>query len=206
MKRLALIVLAALALAAPAAAANQPSGLLDGAASEIAGRPVTVFCETSWREWIANGDAAGFDDSGWAGYTFPTTPGSDSVIYLAPDECHLLTFAAVYKLGGDGVGIAEGSYAVHAFVHEAVHLLLHSPDEHAVDCKALTLDEGIAEKWFGLAPTVTTTAYRVVRRNHKIIAVRPFQVTGPNPLIDSFVRFDQRWHDALPAPYSGPCS
>lgn len=183
-------------------AGNNPDPRLDAAASYVAGKPVTVWCEESITDWVQWGQSAGQNFDFMEGFTYPTIPGY-STIYLSPRVC--LTLHALLDQGAENVGAYWGSLAVHTLVHESVHLLTGSADEHYVDCMALTKDADVAEQFFSWPTTETIYNTVVVRKKHRIVAVKSVGTNVTSPLLTAFNSFDQGWHDAAPAPYSGPC-
>lgn len=204
MKWILLMCAAAILLIAPAArAGNFSDSRLDAAASYVAGKPVTVWCEESITDWVQVGQSMGQDFDFTEGFTFPTIP-NYSTIYLAPNVC--LTLHALLDQGAENVGAYWGSLAIHTLVHESVHLLTGSTDEHFVDCTALTKDADVAEKFFAW-PTTEQVYHDVVVRNkkHRIVGVRTVSTSVTSPLLTAFTSFDQGWHDAAPAPYNGSC-
>ena len=66
-----------------ATAANQPHPVFDAAASSVAGKPLTVWCEMDGAEWDRQLNEAG--RQGWQafGFTYPDTP----VVYMSPLVC-----------------------------------------------------------------------------------------------------------------------
>jgi hypothetical protein len=211
MKRLAVLAITlALALASVAAAnaANTPHLTLDAVASEVAGKPVSVHCETNEAQWInwelqANAVLHGF--------TYISSP----VVYIAPHHCNTLRFALTY--GYREVGITWLSDAVATVVHEAVHQR-GIRDECQTEKIAMSLTMSIAERHFGLTQTVpqtqhyTKTVTKVMRRKiagkWRLVRV-PTQVAVsesvemPNPDYARFQQWMMAWHNSLPAQYQG---
>jgi hypothetical protein len=202
---LAACVLAVAAIPAAASAANQPDSRLDAAASYVAGRSVSVWCESSAADWIHAGDAHSEDWSGVAGFSYPLAgPPYDSWVFISPEQCHTLQLLLANPGTGD-VGPAEASLAVHTLVHEATHLALHSGDEHLVDCTALTHDADVATRFFGIPQTDQQVRYLPVRRNGHTVAMRRVVQSVPSAYLARFNTWDQAWHNNAPAPYSGAC-
>lgn len=150
-----LLAAVAAALAGTAQAGNQPHPTLDAIASEVAGRPVSVWCETDWDDWHT-----------MTGGRFPgafVRSLTDTVAYMGPLRCTDLTAAvsgsaSVTQLGG----------GLQALLHEAVHLR-GVLDEGETDCTALGLVREYAIRYFGFPETVAekrrvTRTVRVKRR------------------------------------------
>jgi hypothetical protein len=194
----------ALASATAAGAANSPHPKLDGVATQVAGKPVSVHCETDeyqWRYW-ENGSLL-------HGFTYLSTP----VVYIAPKHCYTLHFALKY--GYREVGVTYLSDAIATLVHEAVHQR-GIRDECQTEKVAQSLVMSVAEQTFGLSRTVSEAQYstktltKVLRRKiagkWRSIKV-PTQLTTramvqvPNSDYARFQAWALVWHNGLPAQY-----
>jgi hypothetical protein len=200
MARFPIVVALALALVAPAAAGNVPNSQLDAAASAVAGKPVTVWCESHWSEWIHTGDSVEKDWSSLGGFTILSEP----IVYLSPDICETLHALLRY---GDDVGSYHASVAIHVLVHEAVHQT-GIENEGETDCKALALDRQVALDHFGYSETepqqyIAKTVKRVKGKRVTTYAVRTRQV--PSRRLADFSSWTLAWHKAAPAEYQGAC-
>ena len=209
MKRLVVLALAltfALASVTAANAANSPHPTLDAVATEVAGKPVSVHCETNeaqWRYW-ENGSIL-------HGFAYPSRP----IVDIAPRHCNTLRFALTY--GYREVGITWLSDAVATVVHEAVHQR-GIRDECQTEKIAMSLTMSVAERHFGLTQTepetrhYTKTLTKVLRRKiagrWRLVRV-PTQVAvsesvqAPNPDYARFQQWMMAWHSTLPAEYQG---
>jgi hypothetical protein len=146
---LAAAVLAALlAATSTAQAANQPHPTLDAIASEVAGRPVTVWCETDEGEWLAL-------TKGRTGVTGFARFG-DTIAYVAPSRCGALHAG----LAGTATLFDLGR-SLLVLLHESLHLR-GIRDEGETDCTALGLVKTYAVRYFGFAELATEE--RVVER------------------------------------------
>jgi hypothetical protein len=146
------------AAAAPARAGDQPHPTLDAAASEVAGRPVTVRCENSQTEWTATVAAIPGSPPRAGGYVHGV---DSSVAYLAPSECLPLHHAL--STGYKRAGIYPLTSALLTLAHEAVHLR-GIADEGVAECTALPLVPELAVKYFGVPRTVTRTSRRILKK------------------------------------------
>ena len=183
---------------------NAPLPTLDAVASAVAGKPVSVWCETRWADWIHVGDSIQDDWSFVNGFTVP----SDPTIYLNPAICE--TLHAV--LGREDVGLYHASLAIHVLVHEGVHQR-GSSDEGVTDCTALSLFKDVAIRWFGFTATedeaYTTTARRRVKvapgrfATVRQTVVRHRQV--PSRRLARAYDYAVRWHRSAPREYQGTC-
>jgi hypothetical protein len=200
---IAVVAGAFLFLAAIARGANWNAPQLDAAASAVAGRNITVWCETSERDWINHGNSVGVDYSFVQGYSFPLDPTSNT-IYVSPLVC--LTLHGILSQGAKAVGAYWGSLAIHTLVHEATHLALKSTDERLVDCTALKRDAAIAHSFFGW-PTLDYSWKTVLVHNTagRIIGTKQVQVKTPSTIMAAFKSYDQGWHQSAPAPQNGVC-
>jgi len=221
LKTLLVTFFLSLVVASSAAAANWPDSRLDAAATAAAGKPVAVWCEDSWADWIHVGDDQSVDFSDVLGFAVPSVT---NTIYIGPTQCenlHLLLDAGTAQ-----VGPALASRAVHTLVHESLHVGLNSGDESLVDCTALKQDDDIAVQFFGFHKTDTVTSTKVVPVT-KTVAVKQMRkgklavvghktvVTGyktvttttqvPSQLLAAFHADDLAWHKSTPPEYQTDC-
>jgi hypothetical protein len=146
-----LLVLAALSsLVAPAAAAaDPPPGFfeqpqLERIASDVAGKPVQVFCARDlsvWGEFVwqpREADAVVDED----GLTQPAR----GIAYLPSDTCGFL----VDRLAGKPSPTQTMGTAILALIHESEHLAGIS-NESTAECTALTLVPIVAIEYFHYA-------------------------------------------------------
>lgn len=207
--RLLVIILAALALAAPAAAVNLPDPRLDQVATAVAGHPVTAWCETDDIAW--NDMFAAYGDRGELvqGFTFIGTP----VIYLSPKVC--LTLRAAIYYGYREAGLYWFSGALLTLVHESVHQR-GIPDEGVTDCTALSLLPSVATLFWGFhakrTVRVAVPTWKVVKRKVRGVWVRvPVRTVKvvtrkvADPDLPRLVAWATAWHEAKPAEYQGTC-
>lgn len=127
--RVLLVCLLALAVAAPALAAEpgfRESPRLSVRASNISGVPAKVYCANTAAEWIAFSESYGFP-SDVAGLTFI----GSSTTYLPLDGCLPLE----QWLRGRNPGWFALGRAASSFVHESVHLR-GVRDEREAECTA----------------------------------------------------------------------
>jgi hypothetical protein len=204
-----------------ALAANTPDPKLDQVATEVAGHPVTAWCEDSQTDWKAMGIPA-------AGFTRP--PGRVDyapIVYISPEPC-----ATLHKLL-NGVYTDPGATAwgIVVLLHEASHQIggqyaFDVPGEPAgqrlyegrTDCHALALLPKYLS-FFGINPTASTLEWmrvkhrqRVRRHGHWVwrtwTTLKAKRSIGPNPLWEDAIAEAQRRHDNLgrldPA-YKGNC-
>ena len=114
----ALMVLAALLAVSPARAENQPHATLDAIATEAAGKPLAVWCESSVLDWdrmvyaVSRGQRIGAQSTGFTQLSAP-------IVYLAPDECGMLHFGLAH--GYRETGLIPLVSAVLTLLHEATH-------------------------------------------------------------------------------------
>jgi len=181
-------------------ASAAPQDTLNAAASYVANRPVTVECISNLN-WIHYGQ----DFSDVEGLTFPTAGDPyDTVVYIDQQECQELNEILTGNFGD--VGPADSSEAIHTLVHEAVHLLLHSTDEHLVDCTALTqYDLPVAEQYFGISPSQQVVTHVPVRKHGRIVRWRTSTRSVPSEYLARFETYDIWHHNNRPAPYNGAC-
>jgi hypothetical protein len=198
--------------AATAQAENQPHPSLNALVSEVAGKPVTVWCENSPYDW----DRFVYSYSGGAqigasmyGFTYMTTP----VVYLSPQRCQPLTLALQY--GYAEVGAIYLAAGLHTLIHEAAHQRGYT-DEGQAECYALPLVAPLAERYFGLARTITVPMTQTVTRTmRRKIAGRWRKITyrtqivvattTPNPDYTRVAGWATAWHRTLPVNYQGGC-
>jgi hypothetical protein len=167
MRKLLAFTLLGLALASPAVAANRPDPRLDAAASWVAGRAITVRCETDQATWDAesgNDLAPGFIRSGY--YS------GGSTINIGPWGC-LRLHSALEKHGS--VLLHELAQAMHTLTHESIHAR-GVEDEGETDCISLGLVDEVAVGWFGFTRTeiitTTTTVFDAVTRRKPVTKTR----------------------------------
>lgn len=196
--KLLVAILAALTLAATATAENLPNPLFDTVASEVAGKPVAVWCESSWDDWVAIGAGAA------NGFTYPDT----ATVFLSPRQCETL-WALSMK---DDVGSFYAASALLTLAHEAIHQR-GVTDEGEADCLALPLLQAIAITHFGASLTVAqsytyTTSRLVSVSKKKRVRVSSTKVGSrqvPNPWLARIETDALRWHQSKPAEYQGTC-
>lgn len=201
-------VLTALTWAGFATAGNRPHPLLDQISTEVAGKPLTVWCETNELDWGAYELRVG---AVLYGFTYLSQP----VTYLSPATCNTLHFAITY--GYKEVGIIYLANAVTTLVHEAVHQRGIS-DERVAECTALPLVMPVMEKYLGLTRTVpelqtrVVTFTRAVRRKVRgrwvTVRVKSQKVVTEtvqvdNPAYGRAQAWVTAWHNSLPAQYQG---
>lgn len=210
MKRLCtLIALAVVALAATsvAQAGNWPDKRLDAVATSVAGHPVSVWCESSWSDWIHTGDSIDEDWDPLQGFTYLSTP----TIYLSPARC----FTLHELVAGIDVGSLDASGAILTLAHESVHQR-GITDEGVTDCTALPMVSSLAVDYFGIPasvrqPYVATVSKRVgvrvgghtVTRTLRTHVVRYRSVA--NPYLARLAAGAHAWHKSAPAEYQGTC-
>ena len=204
----AAVAAAVLAVAAGSAAAeNLPNPVFDQVATEVAGKPVSVFCETDWYPWIKFFEEDGINGGGINGFTSLASP----IVFVSPRQCETLWALQ----SGASVGTYYAASAVFTVAHEAVHQR-GITDEGVTDCTALPLVPGLVVKYFGISELVSErylapkTIKRVVKvgKQKKTVTVRTMvEATRqvPNPWLGDFERDVVRWHKAKPAEYQGNC-
>jgi hypothetical protein len=192
-------------LALAAEAGNAPDSRLDAASSEVAGKPVTVHCETSQTEWVVliarfgvRAPAGGFAIIG------------QSTNYLAPPYC--LTLRQLLRSGSPADWSGLPGWALLALLHEAVHQrgIL---DEGITDCMALALVRRYAISLLGMPERVAET--RVVYRRKRVkvkgrwvwrrVAVR-VRVLVANPELARVVAQAEQAHVTSEPPYNRDCT
>jgi hypothetical protein len=186
-------LLAAAIAPAPAFAANRSSARLDAVAADVAGHPVTVWCETSWASWLttvaAEDPGSGVAAEDVNGFTTMDRP----VVYVSPRQCE--TLSAATEFGHQRVGSYYLASAMLTLVHEAVHQR-GVTDEGVTDCTALSLLPRVATRFFGYHATA-----RVTVRSHG----RLVQRTVTDPALTDLLAFAKGWHRSKPAAYQGRC-
>ncbi len=210
MRRLLLLLGAAALLVlvvytATARASNWPEPRLDAIATQIAGHPVSVYCEMDWRPWIYNGEY------GAAGFTYLEY----TTVFIAPDWCEALH----YLVAGEDVGSIYAAEAILVLTHESMHqrnrlVPALGRNEAFTECLALKEFRSVAVSLFGIPETVQQQSFKLVTRllkrrvrgktvTFKVSQTVPIVVTLPNPYLQR-VLFDMaRWDAALPAAYHG---
>lgn len=203
MKRLLIIIIAALALAAPAAAANWPLAQLDQIGTALSGKPVNVWCEDSWLPWESFWAQFGQDGTYINGFTYSLT---GSTLYLSPKICE--TLHAWFN--NEDVGTYHAAQAMLVLTHEAQHQRLHSNDEALVECNALKLFPSVATTYFRVPLTVSeqylVSVVRKIKVGKKIRRVTTTIVhtrTIANPYYTRLLADAIRWDGAMPANYHG---
>jgi hypothetical protein len=209
--RFALVLVIAAAVAAImaplSAASNWPDNRLDAVATQVAGHPVNVWCESSWSDWIHTGDSADENWDGVRGFTFLSAP----TIYIAPDAC----FTLHAMLNRENVGSLHAADALLVLAHESVHQRGIS-DEGMTDCTALPLVPSLAVNSFGI-PSMAPEKYAVTVWKTMRVKVGGKWVTKryatqqvrwrsiPNPWLAQLANDAHRWHRTAPAEYQGNC-
>jgi hypothetical protein len=184
---------AATALAATASASNAPDARLDQLATKVAGHPVSVWCESSWQDWVdVERLLPGSPDL--YGFTIPT---HSNVVYLQPTVCetlHVLLANNYYDTGDYWTAIA-----IHTLVHESLHQKGFA-DEGATDCAALALDPSVDAQFV----PETYTSSKWVRMKKRLVRRK---VTAANPDFARLVSWQHWFHNnAFPPEYRGGCS
>jgi hypothetical protein len=212
MSRLTLATFAVMLMMSVAATAgmagNDSDARLDAVATEVAGAPVAVWCETHWSSWILTGvDLFGEDWSFLRGFTIIGRP----TVYISPADCETLHAL----LDGESVGTYHAAIAIHVLAHEAMHQR-GITNEGEADCAALPLVPELAVRHFGIPTTVpaarTVSVSRVVSRlvNGKRVRItvrtgRIVQVQVKNPYLERLATDALRWHRSAPPEYQGNC-
>lgn len=186
--------------------ANSPNATLNAVASNVAGHPVSVWCETSDRGWVdlENQHNTGEDD----GFTVQGEP----TVYLAPRICDTLEYMLGY--GYQATGLLWDALAIKTLLHESVHQR-GITDEGVTDCTALSLLPQYVTD-FGIPATVSATSYTRVTRavritfgvRHKVVrysTMVPSTTQVPNPDLQKLENYAESWHKSLPASYQGGC-
>ena len=200
-------VVAAALLAGTASAASQPNPVFDQIATEVAGKPVAVYCENDWYPWIKYFESDGVNGAVVNGFTFPDVP----TVFISPRQCE--TLWALHNR--ESVGTYYAASAIFTLAHEAVHQR-GIADEGVTDCTAMPLVAGIALKYFGITETITQqylvpkTIKRTVTvgTKKKTITIRTSVEASraiPNPWFEQLKTDTVRWHKAKPAEYQGTC-
>lgn len=198
MKKFLLLSLASFLLySGSAGAGNYADPRLDAVASEVAGKPVQVWCETSIIDWVTIG--AG----NYSGFTFIGIP----IVYIAPRQCETLHAL----LSRENIGSYYAASAILTLAHEAVHQR-GVLNEGETDCLALPLVPTLAVKHFGIPATVTVNtvvrSLRLLRVKTKWVRVFDTKLVAkivPNPFLALITRDALRWHKSKPAEYQGNC-
>jgi hypothetical protein len=165
--RVALIVLVALALAAPAAAGNVATVKMTEVASWAAGRPLSVWCESEQAEWdrlLAQhglSAPAGFIIDGFTTYTAP-------VVYLAPLHCPEL------------VGPTHRDFALglNVLLHESyTHYGAGIHDNAIQECGALLLQYEALRRFYGV-PSFSPLMRRLTEQAFAFSQSKPASYLG----------------------------
>jgi hypothetical protein len=195
---------AALALAGTATASEAPMPQLDAFASEVAGKPVHVWCEDDWAVWDQVAYSNGIVGHYLGGFTNPAEP----VVYVNPSVCEALQIGLVLgPFGYRHAGLAYYAQAILVLAHEAVHQR-GIDDEAQTECTALPLAVPMAAKHLRLPMTVSTTRIVKVRKkiNGRWMLVpvqRTVRVANPDlPLLQQWITV---WHRSTPAEYQVGC-
>jgi hypothetical protein len=126
------VVLVALACAAPATGSNVATPRMAAVASWAAGKPISVWCESDRAEWARMLASANLDVAD--GYTRDAEP----VVYLAPQTCT--------NLGYEDVRLGMG---LNVLLHEAAHQRgFH--DEALAECAARVLIYSALHDFYGV--------------------------------------------------------
>ena len=194
-------------MAGTASAESQPNPVFDQIATEVAGKPVTVYCENDWYPWIKAFEAAGMN-GGWVnGFTSQDV----ATVFVSPRQCETL-----WALNNrESVGTYYAASALFTLAHEAVHQQ-GIIDEGVTDCTAMPLVAGIAVRYFGITETITQqylvpkTIKRTVKvgKKKKTVTVRTSVAatrSDPNPWFEGLKTDILRWHKSKPAEYQGTC-
>lgn len=194
-----LSIVAVLVIVVPAAgAANNPNPVFDAVATEVAGKPVSVWCESSWVEWVG----VGLADAN--GVTILDRP----IVFVSPRQCETLWALQT----GESVGTYHAASALLTLAHESVHQR-GITNEAQTDCLALPLVPQIATNHFRVPTTVSQsytvmTSRRVRVTKTKWIVVKSSKVAVrqiPNPWLEQLAADALRWHQSKPADYQGVC-
>ena len=201
----ALVAVAAIALVAATAATakNWPLATLDQVATEVAGKPVAVYCEDDARPWdeLAYG-ALGIPGEWLNGFTFPDEP----VVYLSPHQCERLHMAI--EVGYRDAGLGYATSALLTLAHEAMHQRNPALNESQTDCAAMPLVVPLAVKYLRVPATInvprTVSSWkRVGKKRVRVSTVVHQSVT--NPELARIAEWTSAYHRAKPAEYQGAC-
>jgi hypothetical protein len=190
-------------------AANAPDAKLTHASSEIAGKAVTVWCESddaAWTALLGEFHVESINDREPWGFALIQS----SAAYLSPNVC--LTLRAVMESGAPSDWRVHLSWALHAFLHESIHLR-GIRDEGITDCIALSLHRRYAISLLGIPETVTHTWVTYKRKRVKVkgkwrwrrVAVRHKEVV-PNPQLDELQHEAEAIHRINRPPYNRDCT
>ena len=200
-------VIAAALVAGTASAESQPNPVFDQIATEVAGKPVAVYCERDWYPWIKYFETGGINGTWVQGFTVLAVP----TVFISPRECETLWALQ----NGESVGTYYAASAIFTLAHEGVHQR-GIADEGVTDCTAMPLVAGIAVKYFGVTETITQqylvpkTIKRTVKvgKKKKTVTFRTSVEASrviPNPWFEQLKIDIGRWHKARPAEYQGTC-
>jgi hypothetical protein len=215
---LALFLLALAAVQQDARAADVNDPRLDAVASSVAGHDVHVWCEDDYGKW----------EVAALGYTYD--PAYTHTVWIHPWVCRTLEDqlnGGVYP--DDSMGFPKGTpvimmalaESVHTLVHESVHQIggqysdctvADKSCEGRTDCKALTLDEEVVTRYFGVPATVQQQTTKWVthrtkvhgrwRATHVMVQIL---TTVRNPDLDVFKAYIWQFHRSLPPQYRDGC-
>jgi hypothetical protein len=214
----AVISLSFVASAHAATSADRHNVLFDQVATQVAGHPVTVFCEDDWADWLVTNE--GVANNGFTNVAVPE-------VFISPRQCETLQALADHE----DVGTYFAASALLTLVHEAIHQrgIL---DEGVTDCTAIPLVAGVATQFFGIPATVDeiSTVSRRVTSSKRVKVSRRIKVKGryvtaagyttitrsvpvvtsvttavPNPWLDRLAIDLEVWHRSKPVAYQGTC-
>jgi hypothetical protein len=187
MKKLVLILafVGAFACAGTASAWNAGTPKLDVIATDVAGHPVTVWCETDPETWIELLGSSP-EMANVLGFTYLAEP----IVYVNPTDCRILRLASFGYDPAD-TGLFYLARAIRDLVHESVHQR-GITDEGITDCTALVAMPEVAVRFFGFNRTA------VVRRGRRKVRV-------PDPALARLLEWAHAWHEESPAQYQGDC-
>lgn len=200
----ALVIIAVLAVTriATAEAANSPHFTLDSIASQVAGKPVSIHCETNNQDWDA---MVGVNFPGRRGDQINgyAVPGS-TVAFISPRAC--LPLQQALRTNYRDAGLVFLTIGLHVLIHEAVHLR-GVRNEGETDCAALAEfgnyvdDVGVPLTVTKLVRKTKTVLVRGIRvRTSTVVTVRV-----PNPDVARMRVLAQQLRDAMPIEYRGDC-
>lgn len=184
------------------------SANVDALASEVAGKPVSVHCETNadtWRELVNQNFEPDPISNMIAGFTNLR----EAKVFLGPQICQALIQAE--RFGAVNAGLLPFSLAILTLVHETIHQR-GITDENQTSCAAKKETPAIAEKYYGIKQYVFQTklvpAFKVVRVAGKSVRVKTMaskRVRVLNPQYVALVTYIGLWHNELPEGYRKGC-